>query len=370
MKRRDFVLAASSSASILYLNPARALKPCPPILDGSTSNSPCPTIGAEADWISRISGSGVVWYHDFRSDAEVDAFRWVGGIGNDPNDLGKPGTCIRNTSDGITGACLEIIHEVGTSNPASWWRPFSPLDTGSGKPVNDPGANGTLPAQIWDPTNPGQTEAWGDGARPGYYGHPNYHSANRFDGTEYYFQMRVKIDPSLSVQSDFPPGKTLYFTLTEKSLTGQEIVTESADNSWGVNMFSMYRSGSPPLEGDTPGGANQPGNENGLCDWSEGPGACWSYSNGWDTLLYHIRPGLNSGNDTVVRVWAAHPGETEYTKIWDQDTVDLGYEENWDFGHNALICSGYENTKSMNPATYHRYCQLIFSKDFIPCPQV
>lgn len=367
MKRRDFILGASSSASILYLNPAQALAPCPQVFQGTTSNIPCPAVDAEADWLARIGGSGVVWYHDFRSDAEVDAFRWVGGIGNDPNDLGKPGTCIRNTNDGITGACLEIIHEVGTTNPAAWWRPNSPLDTGSGKTVDDPGAGGMIPAQPWDPSNAGMTQFY----HLGRYAPASLHSQSpaNFDGTEYYFQMRVKIDPDLTTQNSFPPGKTLYFTLTEKSLTGQEIVTESAQNINGVNMFSMYRSGSPPLESDSPGGGNQPGNELGFCDWPDTVSTCWSYSNDWDTLLYHIRPGGNGVSNTIVRVWAAHPGETQYTKIWDQDTVNLQYEENFLPGHNAVICSAYENNKSMNPSTYHRYCQLIFSKEFIPCPQ-
>src|SRR5688572_26582707 len=45
----------------------------------------------EADWQARIGGPGVVWYHDFKSDDEVNAFRWTGGYsgGNDPLAVGS-----------------------------------------------------------------------------------------------------------------------------------------------------------------------------------------------------------------------------------------------------------------------------------------
>ena len=51
-------------------------------------------MNAEADWRLRSGQDpaqpqpGVVWFHDFRSDAEVDAFRWTGGVGNDPRGNG------------------------------------------------------------------------------------------------------------------------------------------------------------------------------------------------------------------------------------------------------------------------------------------
>jgi len=322
----------------------------------------------ESDWLSRISGAGVVWYHDFRTDAEVDAFRWAGGIGNDPNDVGDPNTVRRITTDGITGACLELHRPAGSNDPSVWWRPFSPMDTGSGKPVDDPGANGTITPKTWVATQGGSQIANCD---TGFYGNTVYHSASpgQFDGTEFYLQMRVKVDPEITNQPSSPRGKMLYFTRNDKSLTSQEIVTESGEIHSGSQYFSLYRSGSPPLESDTPGNANQPGNEDGFCDWPGTLGPCWSYSGGWDTLLYHIVPGINSGGDTVVQVWAAHPGETSYTKIWDQNDVNLPFGSGNPFGHNALICSIYENGKSFSSDVYHRYCQMIFSHNVIPVPQ-
>ncbi len=364
MKRRDFILGATGTTSMLYLGPASALAPCPPAINGGAANPSCSILDAEQDWTSRISSPGVVWYHDFRSDAEVDNFRWVGGVGNDPQDIGRSNTVRRITTDGITGACLEIFRPAGKSEGATWWRPLSPLNSGSGKPVSDPGANGSIAVESWSPTQGGsQTANW----RKGNYGHSSYHSSHpgRFDGTEYYFQARVKMDPERAREDN--GGKLFYFTLANKSLTAQEVVTESGSTYGGINYFSMYRSGSPPLEADTSGGANQPGSDLGFCDWPASVGACWSWSGGWDTLLYRVVPGLNSNNDTIVQVYAAHPGETQYTKIWDQNDVDLPYETIE--GHGALICSSYMNGFTFSRDIYHRYCQLIFSKEFIPCPQ-
>ena len=351
---------------LAYLNPLYAAVPCPPVLENGRLGTPCPAVDAEADWAARINGPGVVWYHDFRSNAEVDAFRWAGGVGNDPNDLGRPGTVRRNTSDGITGNCLEIFRPAGSADGAVWWRPFSPMDSGSGKPVSDPADNGLLTVENWSPTQGGaQTSKW----NKGYYGNSNYHSSHpgQFDGEEFYFQARVKVDPRRTNQSN--GGKLFYFTLANRSATSQEIVTESGESHDGVNYFSMYRSVSPPLEGDTPPGRNnQPGSDLGFCDWPGQVSNCWSRSDGWDTFLYRIRHGLDSNSDTIVQVWAAHPGETEYTKIWDQDTVDLPFQSVE--GHNALICSGYMNGQDFSTDIFHRYCQLIFSRQFIACPTV
>jgi len=349
--------AATGELSLLSNNPS---------VTGVTVGTPS---GLEADWQARISQPGVVWYHDFRSDEEVDAFRWVGGTGNDPDDTGDdPNTVRRNISDGITGACLELFRPAGSNDPAVWWRPFSPMDTGSGKPVDDPAASGTIAVETWAPTQGGsQTANWD----PGYYGHTSYHSSwpGQFDGTEYYFQVRVKMDPRRTAQDFSSAGKLFYFTRNDKSLTSQEIVTKSGKISAGVNWFSMYRSGGDPLENDTipPSSANQPGSDLGFCDYPGQIANCWRWSFGWDTLLYHVRPGLDSNSDTILRVWAMHPGETAYTKIWDQDTVNLPFAVI--NGVGSLICSCYQNGQNFTTDVWHRYCQMIFSHDFIAAPQ-
>lgn len=332
---------------------------------------------AESDWQSRISGSGVVWYHDFRNAAEVDAFRWTGGYGsgNDPNSVGSNSQYVTRQADGPTGWCLEIQWpSAGQFGNSHWWRPMAPLvGTGNGRGQNDPAANGTLTVRPYAPTNGGNQIA----AFPnwGYYGEPG---GSEFDGTEYYFQMRVKMDPARITAGLNPGGnqfgKLCYFTRTDQSLTTQEINTESYQNgAAGRNYFSMYRSGSPPLEGDAPGQGNQPGNQNGIVWFDNRDGSAanafyWPNPAQWVTVLYRIVPKLTY--TTVVQVWIAREGETSYTKIWDMNTVKLDYGASRPFGHNAVLLTAYQNQLVANNGFYHRYTQLIFSKNMIPCPQV
>jgi hypothetical protein len=329
---------------------------------------------AEADWRARISGPGVVWYHDFRSPDEVNAFRWTGGVGNDPAPTSVEGQrCRHLESDGITGGCLEILRAAGTTDTSSWWRPFSPLAggwPGNGRASDDPGA-GRIAPRPWNPLERNEL------ARHalGFYMNPEYFDRfpGQHDGSEWYLQTRVKVDPRRAAAGQPSGGKLTYFTRNDRSLTSQEINTESFQPGAvdGVNYFSMYRSGSPPLEDDSPGDGNQPGNERGRCDYGSEPESCWAFSGGWDTLLYRIVPGLGGGDvedpSTVIEVYAAYPGETEYSKIWDQQRAAVPYDVVW--GHNALLCSGYENGQELVADAYKRWAQIVFSQEFIPCPR-
>ena len=165
----------------------------------------------------------------------------------------------------------------------------------------------------------------------------------------------------------------MYLTRTDRSLTSQEIVTVSGQVRGDQNYFSMYRSGSPPLESDPPGvneHGNQPNSELGYCRFDNSGGNlknCWAWSGGWDTVLYHIVPGRSSNNDTRIEVWAAHEGETQYTKIWDQPNANVPFDGVQ--GYNALICSAYQNAAETSVSIYHRFDQIIFSREFIACPQ-
>jgi hypothetical protein len=107
---------------------------------------------------------------------------------------------------------------------------------------------------------------------------------------------------------------------------------------------------------------------------------CWAWPDDeeWVTLLFHINPGTYDGalgfgggnNDTLYEVFAARYGETSYRRIWHQPggVADFDIEYGW----NALIASIYHNGASSDDMTafYHRYCQMIFSKQIIACPQV
>lgn len=408
MKRRDFLVTTSAGvagALVPALGKSQS-RPCPPpsvsAQGGGAAGTSCTPANSAADWQNRISGPGVVWYHGFESDHEVNAFRWTPtfGSGNDPGATGSSLAKLvrRITSDGSDKgsgpSCLEIVRPAGSNDGSVWWRPFSPMvggtTTGNGRGVgnDDPGAGGSIKARAYNPTSGGnQISSWSGG----YYGNiryaPNPPSGD-FDGNDFYFQCRVKIDPNRIAggNASTDVGKLFYFTRTDRSATDQEIVVFSGHPIGGKNYFSMYRSVSPSLASDSPGVSvhgDQPGTQfgsagDGICRFDNSGGRlanCWSWpANKWVTVLWHIRNGTQSGslgsgnanNDTLVEVWVAEEGVTTYTKIWGQAGVDLPFD--MQYGHNALICSIYHNGENMPVQFYHRYDQLIFSKQFIPCP--
>ncbi|MDH3380813.1 MAG: hypothetical protein OEQ39_28195 [Gammaproteobacteria bacterium] len=240
-----------------------------------------------------------------------------------------------------------------------------------------------MPVQTYAPSDGSDTiSQWhANAARPGFYGHDSYHSGTTFDGTEFYYQMRIKMDPRRTTAGNTQVGKLFYITFTPYSNCNQEIVTYSgAFSSPGVgepNYHRMYdgKAYGPLEDSDSLG---RPGQQVGsdladygsgaYCDIRSQPGNCWAYSGGWDTLLYHIVAGRDGSNETHVTVYAAHEGETSYTKIWDT-IVDIVFDSGLPFGWNAIILSDYNNGQE-NSEFYHRYDQLIFSRNFIPCPQV
>jgi hypothetical protein len=382
LKRRQFLLGSTAllSAGVPLLARSQ-VRPCPPstvdVAGGTSATTSCNAGDAEADWQLRSTGAGVVWAHDFRSDAEVNNFRWTGGFsgGNDPQAVGssRAGQVRRITTDGITGGgCLEIFRAAGTTEAGShWWRPFSPMvGSGNGRGINDPGA-GRISAQAYAPTSGGsQINQWGD---RGFYGHSSY-QGSAFDGTEYYLQMRVKMDPRRASAGMPSVGKLIFQTRTDVSLTTQELVTYSGGlnaNNPGKNYFRIYGGGSSsPLDQKNPssGQGQQPGSDLGLCTMSDSNNRCWAWSGGWDTVMYHIAPGRNGVAESRIRVYAAHPGQTSYSKIWDMVWAN-SYGSANPAGYNALICSSYNNGNNCPSEFWHRYDQIIFSQQFIPCPQ-
>jgi hypothetical protein len=119
MKRREFIKTTFGFAGSLASGLSSAAKPCPPatarVSGGTEAQSTCIAPGdQEADWLARSRGPGVVWSHDFRSNAEVDNFVKV------PNGLAvgvhDPALMAhRTTKDGVTGGgCLEIVN-IGSS---------------------------------------------------------------------------------------------------------------------------------------------------------------------------------------------------------------------------------------------------------------
>jgi len=269
-------------------------QPCPPpsvsATGGTSASTACSAVDPEADWLARSRGAGVVWAHDFRSDAEVTNFRWSSGVGggNDPNGVGSTAhLCRRITTDGVSGGgCLEVVRQAGTSETGSvWWRPFSPMvGTGNGRGIDDPGA-GILTPQSYAATQGGsQIAHWGlpRSPRRGIYCNPQYGRQGidpGVDGHDFYVQMRIKVDPRRKNSPAVVGGKLLYLTHTWQSYTDQEIITYSyGGGNGGGNPFRMYR-GAHYLaleQAENGTGANRPqvNSEYGSCQIYDNPSGC------------------------------------------------------------------------------------------------
>lgn len=360
---------------------------------------------ASSDWETRINDPLVVWYHNFDSAAEVNAFRWTGayGGGNDPLAVGNANAqYVQWVSSGGAdgGGYMQLTRYSSAMDNNYWWRPFAPLDGQSnGRGVDDPAANGTLTVGHMVATNGGsQTLDWGlpSNPKPGWYGHSSDQNSF-YDGGDFWVQLRVMVDPRRTTSGNPQVGKFTSFTNTNESYTQQELVTYSG--YWGnntpsvgsANYHNVYQGYNyAPLSdvATTSSGTRiQLGSDLGVCDpYSQVNSGCWAYAvNGtWDTLLYHVMPGRNGVSETRYQVWAAHDGETVYTKIWDV-IYPAHYESGTSSsggvnrpGWNALLCWIYQNGASMS-TFWQRFDQIIFKKgnggvnpdtDGIACPQV
>jgi hypothetical protein len=391
--RRQFLRYTTTASGLLLAERAFAqIRPCPPIIavDGPPAgpNGDCSSL-AETDWLQRISDPGVVWYHDFRSAAEVNQFRWQDAYGNDPQGgTSSSQHVFHQASDGIGGGgCLQINLPATSRRDNYWWRPFSPLRAGgNGRTTDDPGANGTIARKTWNPPQQGSTYTadWVGGN----YAHADYANQEEAkDGTDFYLQVRVKLDPAwLGPITGAWSGKIMYISRVERSLTAQEINPQLHSNNGGhPQPFHMYAQGSPALDGSWPYGGPwpsndlQPGSQYGTCTIGNPQGSgCWRWSYGeWVTLLIHVIPGhenddhTTSNNDTGIEVWAAKAGQSTYTKIWDRKNYNFDFTNAWGArnGWNALILANWHNNWSGGTPLWIRYTQVIFSKAFVPCPQ-
>jgi hypothetical protein len=375
MKRRDFLIntALGAGASLPVIGLA---KPCPPpslsAEGGTTATTSCSPTNADADWQERISGPGVVWHHNFDSAAEVDNFRFQGGIGTVPVISQSDGQCRWVSGDGFAGGgCMELNIPTGGTCNSGWWRPFSPLNgAGNGRGANDPGANGSVPVKTYNPNDRNQYN-W----QLGYYGHNDYRTSS-FDGTDFYIQTRVKFSSGRSNPGN-PPGKLIYIDVPAGG--DQEIVVRS----WSEMDYFMYTNfGSrnnaylwqPQDGGQGPHSSRQPGSQfSGMWKWPV---------NEWVTMLMHIIPGRRGnpvGDDNVsygnastantgIEVWVARAGATSYTRIWSKLDYVFAFDP-MPNAFNVIKCSGYMNSVAATQGWNHRFTQMIFSKNVIPCPQ-
>jgi len=342
--RRRFLSYSMAASGLFLANKTLAqVRPCPPLLYGADgeliAGGPGCQVDAEGDWILRSTGPGVMWAHDFRSDEEVKYWIWVGGVGDDPSRLTPGGKRLTwDTTDGITGGgCLKITRAAGSSESAHWWRPMSAMQE-SGRGVPDAGWSAGMPT-IDDPVD-------GEAMRISSWHRGNYgpSSSGTWDGDEFYLQLRMKFDPRRR-DAGVNGGKIFYLTRTERSLTAQELVTYYK----GSTRFSIYKAGSPEVPNDLPTVNHV---------WDE-----------WATYLYHVIPGDENTANTTIEVWRALSGETSYTKIFETFDEPIDYHDTYNKAWNAVLISAYHNSIDM-PEFWQKYDQIIFSREFIPCPKV
>lgn len=397
MKRRDFlVTTATMAGAAIPVTSFGQARPCPPpgisAGGGTTASTSCANSSAAADWAARIAGAGVVWHHNFDSKAEVDQFRWTGGYsgGNDPDAVGSGGNYVTHQASGGVdgGGYMRLVYPLGSApgrGNSYWHRPFNALTgAGNGRGQDDPGAGGTIAPVAFPASNGSATlYNWGNQPNPGWYMHSTHQASypGRWQGSDFWVQVRVRRAempgaPPNSANYSYITGKLVWLTTTNSSYSSQELVTygQSASNGDVVGVPSRHNIYSGQNFNSLSGG--QPNASVALANTSVN----WRYSGGWDTLMYHVTPGIAGGtgdNRTRVEVWAAHEGEASYTKIWD-----VTYTQGFDGGANSVGAPGLPGWNALILAIYHNgsaftttafnfdYDQIIFSKQYIACPAV
>jgi hypothetical protein len=413
MKRRDFLVSTVgvAGAAIPGIGFSQA-KPCPPpslsAAGGTSVSTPCVNPTGTADWATRSSAPGVVWSHNFDTVAEVNAFRVVGGVGNDPTNSSNS-TCVWDPNDGFAGGgSLNCFLPTGGFSKGYWNRPMGALPAGmNGRGTDDLAVGGTVRKRTYNSNN--TTQDWN--FYGGYYGHPAVQAAfptwqgqsNIWDGSEFWVQFRAKLSGSRWTPGN-PSGKLMFIDVT--GLTGsQEIVIQSENNPGAAGNpyyrtapFRMYTSqGSQPNSLLTSpqgnGGLVQPGGPYTSCTTSNltGANACWEWpKDEWVTVLVHVIPGRDNESfygsnpsaplsawpyhDMTIEAWVARAGASTYTKVYE------AFNLAWDYytsGHHPPAFNKIGPTAYMNaganaqPAAAgwsQKFTQIIFSKQYIPCP--
>jgi hypothetical protein len=318
----------------------------------------------------------------------------------------------------------EQLKDEGRVSAGGWVRPFSALVAGNaGNGLPDPDrASGGETRRTYDVSNRNCFQ----GFRKGFYGRAAYHTAgdagstaSDWDGTEFYVQFRVKLSsgrhatrtPPTGANSGnafvatfasdgqtyemLPYGKLAFVQPGPTETDGYIIIQSGQEQQYAyqTSYFQMYsHRGDFSLRDpqDSPAGAKIQNVTYGATCITGGTGgntalagACWEWpEDEWVTVLLYMKPGTeNTGTfslstwtnrDTHVRAWVAREGQTSYTELLNKADFAFGW------GADTLTPRGSLNNLSFNcymnnnPAWQqfeHKYTQVIFSKQMIPCPQ-
>jgi hypothetical protein len=305
----------------------------------------------------------------------------------------------------------------------TWTRPFCAFASpGNGLPSPDVNNAGVV-QRTWSPiaTTPANVYFG-----YGWYGHPTHQSefpawtpqggtlkTAPWDGEEFYLQFRVQIDPRFwqynypgaivgQADTDSAWGHKFFFIQSQQTVPQQLVGMILANNRYSIPStptapWQWYttqagRTLATNLDGS---GSYQPGSQwqsTAIYGVSNQPaGSAWEwYTDEWLTVLIRVKPGLHwnresnptaSGvRNSLLEVKIARAGQ-DYVTVFSQSDQALTYGSTSDSqgewfnalpGYSAFMPTMYLNTDLGNPppvrAYYHRFAQIIFSKQSIPAP--
>lgn len=258
--------------------------------------------------------------------------------------------------------------------------------------------------------------------RYGLHGHSDYWNDTRFDpnttpwewakpggktSAEFWVQYRAKLSPSFFEVDTFTGGartKHAWIDLAGASyheiisvLPGEAIIDDGGTQRTKRHLFLYTNRNGVDLATMKPGETYiAPGSAwANTCTRGSGPNTCWEAPIGeWYTMLFHVIPGRHNPQmplntfypenyydacpykDTTVEVWAHRKGESGYTQLFSMSDIPMAFASNYESGtngpkgYNVITFDGYASSANQisTRAWDTWYDQIIFSHEFIPCP--
>lgn len=405
-----------------------------------TAAPPQPPVTSQAqqDWINRSTGPGVIWAHRFNDPSVIQRFTGA----STPAIYADLQTHLRwNSTDGIIGdGCLEMFWPQNSTPQYGWGRPLFPIQASGLGPadINNAGLPVLSSAQYETgslSSNNGKLfpDMFVNFQGGGYFVHPDYLiAANQpwakpagvpqpqiLQGGDFWLQYRVKFSAS-RFSSLEATGKYLNL-IGWHSNVSQEFVWQAVADFNGGWVKVYTNQGNSPASGSTDGSNGSlydPQNQSGSAVFIEpgGRSACLVGDGGrvglvanggvedcychhpdeWLTVMLHIIPGHqivdtsstwytgtgnNGSRDTGLEMFAARPGQTEWTRVISKKNFIFLYGGDYIQGVNAQpygwswanftpFNGGASPVPVQSPTGYyHRFDQIICSTQPIPLPR-